>query len=90
MALTPAEARASITNCHVNNTGCATENFIVYSAPDRHLEGSNYAFADGHVKWYRLEQTVNPSKFLWGKEYCGTVRGCKPITKTDNVNDPVG
>jgi prepilin-type N-terminal cleavage/methylation domain-containing protein/prepilin-type processing-associated H-X9-DG protein len=26
----------------------------------RHLEGSNYAFADGHVKWYRPEKiTIN-------------------------------
>lgn len=24
--------------------------------PLRHLEGANYAFADGHVKWYRVEK----------------------------------
>ena len=23
--------------------------------PDRHLDGANYAFADGHVKWFRSE-----------------------------------
>ncbi len=26
-------------------------------AYDRHLDGSNYAFCDGHAKWYRVEQT---------------------------------
>jgi len=27
----------------------------------RHFDGSNYAFADGHVKWMRWEQTLKPS-----------------------------
>ncbi|MBI2298100.1 MAG: prepilin-type N-terminal cleavage/methylation domain-containing protein [Armatimonadetes bacterium] len=29
--------------------------------PARHNEGSNYAFADGHAKWARWEQTLQPS-----------------------------
>lgn len=27
---------------------------------DRHLGGSNYLFADGHVKWLRAEKTLSP------------------------------
>jgi len=27
---------------------------------DRHLGGSNYLFADGHVKWYRFTNTLKP------------------------------
>lgn len=26
-----------------------------------HLDGSNYLFADGHVKWYRWENTLRPA-----------------------------
>ncbi len=32
------------------------------TAIDRHLEGANYGFADGHVKWYRhTNVTINPT-----------------------------
>ena len=27
---------------------------------DRHGDGSNYLFVDGHVKWYRFEDTMGP------------------------------
>jgi len=27
---------------------------------DRHFDGSNYLFADGHAKWYRYENTLKP------------------------------
>jgi len=39
--------------------------------PDRHLEGSNYAFIDGHVKWLKKETALTPHaqnqaiKFYW-------------------------
>jgi prepilin-type N-terminal cleavage/methylation domain-containing protein/prepilin-type processing-associated H-X9-DG protein len=33
---------------------------------DRHLGGANYAFVDGHAKWLRLEQTLDPANFMWG------------------------
>lgn len=29
------------------------------ATPARHLEGANYAFADGHVKWLRPEKVLN-------------------------------
>jgi prepilin-type processing-associated H-X9-DG protein len=28
------------------------------AAATRHLEGANYAFADGHVKWFRPEKVL--------------------------------
>jgi prepilin-type N-terminal cleavage/methylation domain-containing protein/prepilin-type processing-associated H-X9-DG protein len=34
---------------------------------NRHNGGANYAFFDGHAKWYKLEQTINPQNFLWGE-----------------------
>ncbi len=27
---------------------------------DRHFQGASYGFVDGHVKWMRLQQTLNP------------------------------
>lgn len=35
--------------------------FEDHIAPDRHLEGSNYLFADGHVKWLKWSNTLRPS-----------------------------
>ncbi|MBD3177828.1 MAG: prepilin-type N-terminal cleavage/methylation domain-containing protein [Armatimonadia bacterium] len=34
--------------------------FLGHIEPARHSEGSNYAFADGHAKWYRWEATIEP------------------------------
>jgi prepilin-type N-terminal cleavage/methylation domain-containing protein/prepilin-type processing-associated H-X9-DG protein len=39
---------------------------------DRHSGGSNYSFYDGHAKWFRLEQTFNPSNWQWGDEWYPT------------------
>ncbi len=39
---------------------------LTYTAPRRFSGGSNYTFADGHAKWYRLDATLNPTAFLWG------------------------
>ena len=36
---------------------------------DRHTGGANYTFADGHAKWHRFEQTLDPNNFLWGKTW---------------------
>lgn len=38
-----------------------------------HLDGSNYLFADGHVKWYRWERTLLPEKMVSMPE-CGTAQ----------------
>ena len=39
---------------------------------DRHEQGSNYTFFDGHAKWYRIEQTLNADNFLWGDKWYPT------------------
>jgi prepilin-type N-terminal cleavage/methylation domain-containing protein/prepilin-type processing-associated H-X9-DG protein len=36
---------------------------------DRHSDGSNYSFYDGHAKWFRLEQTFDPNNWLWGDRW---------------------
>ena len=33
---------------------------------DRHTNGANYTFWDGHAKWYRFEATIDPNNFLYG------------------------
>ncbi len=33
----------------------------------RHLEGSNFLFADGHAKWFKAETATTSSK-VWGRE----------------------
>ncbi len=33
---------------------------------DRHTQGANYTFWDGHAKWTRVEGTLDPSNFLYG------------------------
>ncbi len=42
---------------------------IGYVAIKRHMGGANYTFADGHAKWYRIEQTLDPNNFLWGEKF---------------------
>lgn len=39
---------------------------------DRHNQGANYTFADGHAKWLRVEQTIDPNSFLWGDRFLPT------------------
>ena len=34
--------------------------FVGHIAKDRHSEGSNYGFADGHAKWLKWEATIAP------------------------------
>jgi len=36
---------------------------------DRHQLGSNYAFADGHAKWLRIETTLDPTNFMYGERW---------------------
>lgn len=39
---------------------------------DRHTGGANYSFADGHAKYMKLEQTLNPSKYAYGDKFYPT------------------
>lgn len=43
------------------------QHHICYTNPEMHNAGANYVLCDGHAKWYRLENTLNPDSFLWGK-----------------------
>ncbi|MGC4047312.1 MAG: prepilin-type N-terminal cleavage/methylation domain-containing protein [Armatimonas sp.] len=36
---------------------------------DRHNQGANYTFFDGHAKWMRLERTLNPDDYYWGDKW---------------------
>lgn len=36
---------------------------------DRHQGGANYTFFDGHAKFMRLEQTMDPNNYLWGEKW---------------------
>jgi prepilin-type N-terminal cleavage/methylation domain-containing protein/prepilin-type processing-associated H-X9-DG protein len=65
-AVTPAAAAQAWATCKAPGyAGGALQ--ISYMQPDRHTGGSNYTFADGHSKWFRFEQTINPNNFMWGK-----------------------
>ena len=76
-ALTFQQAAAAI-NFAVANNNAGGQHHIAYISPDRHSGGANYIYADGHVKWARLEQTLNPAHFQWGKQGY-TIPGIPPI-----------
>ena len=65
-ALTAAQAWAAIRYAQQNNNA-GGQFKIAYISPDRHSNGANYVYADGHVHWQRLEATLNPNAFQWGK-----------------------
>ena len=46
---------------------------------DRHLEGANYAFADGHVKWYKGEGAGNKTAHCLGLDWNGNDVTCTSI-----------
>jgi prepilin-type N-terminal cleavage/methylation domain-containing protein/prepilin-type processing-associated H-X9-DG protein len=64
-AIAPAAARAALTTCQT--ASAAGLPHIAYTAPDRHAGGSVYVYCDGHAKWTKLENTLDPMKFQWGK-----------------------
>lgn len=56
---------------------------IKYIQADRFGNGSNYAFADGHAKFFTPDATLNPNNFLWGKAMYSM--GSKPILDQNNL-----
>jgi len=86
VALTPDQAWTAIANAEA---GSAMGNHhICYTNPKMHNGGANYTFADGHAKWYKLEQTLNPDAFLWGKR-AYSCPGMYPVLRADG-SGPVG
>ena len=39
---------------------------LIYTNSGRHTGGNNYVFADGHVKWESVTDTVDCNNFQWG------------------------
>jgi prepilin-type N-terminal cleavage/methylation domain-containing protein/prepilin-type processing-associated H-X9-DG protein len=66
-ALSPAAALAALDTCPSVGSGALPH--IAYTAAKRHAGGMNYAFCDGHVKFSKLEKTLDPNQYLWGKQF---------------------
>jgi len=45
------------------------KNDIVRVKWDRHSGGANYAYADGHAKYQKLGQTLNPNSYQYGDRF---------------------
>jgi prepilin-type processing-associated H-X9-DG protein len=50
------------------DNGTSSQPDLYRTQYDRHLGGAEYIMADGHVKWYRLEDTLDTG-FLWGTQW---------------------
>lgn len=65
---------ATLADAQAGLLGTSDKPEIVRVKWDRHNQGANYSFADGHAKWFRFEQTLNPSNFMWGDKWYPTPR----------------
>lgn len=45
------------------------KNDIVRVAWERHRNGANYTFSDGHARWRPLAQTLNPDNYSYGDRF---------------------
>jgi len=86
VALTAATAKAEIEAAKVGSAH--GHHHICYINDEMHNGGANYTFADGHAKWLRLGQTLNPENFLWGKK-AYSCPGMPPVMRPD-LSGPVG
>jgi len=66
VAYTPYAATTALAEDAINNPSTSALR-ISYTNPTIHNGGSNYTFADGHAKFYKLSQTLDPNNYLWGK-----------------------
>ncbi len=66
-AATPAIAKEAWAFCKAGGDS-SSRIHLKYIQADRFGNGSNYAFADGHAKFTAPETTLNPDKFMWGKQ----------------------
>ena len=57
--------QASVADAEAGLLGTSDKPEIVRVKWDRHNGGANYSFADGHAKWFKLDQTLTPIN-LWG------------------------
>ncbi len=59
---------------NATNDADATPELAQLLAAQRHLEGANYLFTDGHVKWLRGD-TENESSQIWDEDLVGPDKG---------------
>jgi prepilin-type N-terminal cleavage/methylation domain-containing protein/prepilin-type processing-associated H-X9-DG protein len=57
--------QATVADAEAGLLGTSDKPEIVRVKWDRHNGGANYSFADGHAKWFKLDQTLTPIN-LWG------------------------
>jgi prepilin-type N-terminal cleavage/methylation domain-containing protein/prepilin-type processing-associated H-X9-DG protein len=60
---------ADAQNGMVNNVNDGDPTTLVRINYTRFNGGANYAFADGHAKYFKLEQTLSENNFMWGDRY---------------------
>ncbi len=82
-AISVTRAQADIKSC-TGGTPAAGLSHITYTAPTRFGAGANYAMSDTSAKFRTLSDTLNPSRFLWGKRAYAAGGGVinKPGTTT--------
>ncbi len=68
MAISATDALGAIAACSAPGGSANGQYHIAYTAPFRHQGGSNYVYCDGHAKYAKLEQTLNPNNWQWGKK----------------------
>ncbi len=57
----------------VNANATSYKNYDILRVKwDRHTDGANYSFADGHAKYQKLDQTLNPAKYAYGEKWYPT------------------
>ena len=62
-----------------------------YVGARQHSDGANYSFADGHAKWHKPNQTLDPTNFMWGDRVYGSrdqQRVCAPTATAACPNGP--
>lgn len=68
----PADSSAITIPAGCRGTASDTGFHIRFMEPARHNGGGVYTFADGHAKYMKFDQTINPEGFLWGRTYFPT------------------
>jgi hypothetical protein len=64
-ALTPQDAWTVLEACRTQSANGLYH--IAYTQPDRHSKGAMYIYGDTHAKFQKLDATLNPDRFQWGK-----------------------